>query len=194
MWFVCVCVEFSHTGLCSHFQRQWPDEPVLISNLNTLSNDTESEKISVGIKLHYHEILTSVVDLTQWLSTLRIWKISNLKAGGTHFMFVPITLVMRCVWVCSNDSDEKDKMTTFKKRKNRAAVSMTCQTELSAWCMLGQKECKIHNPQQQGQIKENTGLARSSPWLLKYIWITILIITLTREEALLYECYLRSIS
>lgn len=98
----------------------------------------------MGIKLYYHEILTAVVDLTQQLSTLSIWKISNLKGGGgTDFMFVPITLVMRCIWVCSNDSNEKDKMTMCK---NRAGISMTRQTELSVWCTQGQRKYKIHDP------------------------------------------------
>lgn len=143
------------------------------------------EKISAGIKLYYHEILTAVVDLTQQLSALSIWKISNSKGGGMVFMFVPITLVMRCIWVCSNDSNEKDKMTMCK---NRAGISMTRQTKLSVWCVRGQRKHKIPDPQQQGQIKENTGLTWCSPWLLKYIWITTLII------ALLYEHYLRSIS
>lgn len=115
----------------------------------------------------------------------------QLKGRGHGFMFVPITLVMRCISVCSNDSNEKDEMTMCK---NRAGISMTCQTKLSIWCMQGQKKQKIPDPQQQGQIKENTGLTRCSRWLLKYIWITTLIITLTQQGALLYEHYLRSIS
>lgn len=145
----------------------------------------------MGIKLHYHKTLTAVADLTWRLSTSSVWKISKSKEGRPWFYVCPNSLVMRCIWVCSTDSNEKDKMTM---RKNRAGISMTCQPELSFWCMAGQSKHEIHEPKQQGQIKENTGLTRCTPWLLKYIWITPLIITLTQRGALLYECYLRSIS
>lgn len=191
-----MCIHSTHRGAHPGFRRQRldkmdPFELVLIFHFNTPSKGKKVRQISVGIKPYYHEILTAVVDLTRRLSTLSIWKISKLKGGGIGFMFVPITLVMRCIWVCSNDSNEKDKMTMCK---NRAGISMTRQTELRVWCTRGQRKYKIHDPQQQGQIKENTGLTRCSPWLLKYIWITTLIITLTQRGALLYECYLRSIS
>lgn len=145
----------------------------------------------MAILVYYLEIFTAVVDPIWWLSTLSIWKISNLKARGVDFMLVPITLVIICNSGDGNDSNEKHKMTMYK---NRIGISMTCQTELYVRCRQLQRKHKIHDPQQQKRISKNTGLTRHYSQLLKYIWITSPIITLTQKWALLYECYLKRIS